>query len=740
MMVSMLITEPSTEEILTYERGIIRLRWLGIVSAAIALPFLGLSSEAMMYGVVGFAAAYNVLLQYYALPYHTDWTVKHPAVLTIGDIALTSAAVYATGGLHSEFFVIYFALTVLAAVRFGGRTTTIVTVISVATYALVVLLAGVPHLMPAFAALLIRAGFIAITGVLVGYYGDKTRQAERRMQAELARIDRKLGSASTALVGDVSVEGVIRTAAREALSLVDADYALLMPTPPPEDLGLAGTTDAMTAEMVASRPLGVWDSTHHKRLADQLNHVVPASSSDTLHTGSLAVRTELADLLQVPVGTVIHIIRARIWHGSQILGDLWLIYLPPYSAATAILNALEVFVTRLAISLINAMQFSQSKRQAITDPVTGLYNYRHLYEELGRTLLAARARRLPISLVIIDIDAFKKFNDTYGHLIGDSALKAVADSIRRVVGQDGICARFGGDEFAVVLTSFTNEEACALAERIRLKTLDEATVALFEPLSTLTISVGVATSPDGLSDPEGLFQQADGALNLAKRGGKNQVVSAHEVRALADAPSRAIPMVAAVDRPGDDETAAQVVEMLLNVMDAKAAGLRGHGQRVAALALRMAEQLGMRPSDVEVVRIGALIHDVGYTGIPEPLLAKPDAWTDDDWLIAKTHPFIGTRVLEPLKAFALAMPMVLYHHEWYDGTGYPFRLAGDAIPLSARIVALADVYDNLTRPRGPGRVYAADDALAAVKDLMGRQFDPQLWEPLCTAVQETVVM
>jgi diguanylate cyclase (GGDEF)-like protein/putative nucleotidyltransferase with HDIG domain len=374
--------------------------------------------------------------------------------------------------------------------------------------------------------------------------------------------------------------------------------------------------------------------------------------------------------------------------------------------------ALALLGPLLAISLYQRSQHRAltAMRLALTDPLTGLGNHRHFHERLQRELTSAQEQSLPLTLCFIDIDDFKKINDRFGHPVGDQVLSQIAGRLR----QGGEAFRLGGDEFAILLPKHDEPSALAAAHSIvnRISSLQ------FGELDGITVSAGVATFPEHGGERDELIRLADNALYWAKEHGKNRVrVSRADVVELSDLKRLAV---------GRDRAARfRAAASLARAVDTRDAYTGSHSQRVAALAGQIAEQLGLPADDIELTRLAGSLHDLGKLAVPEEILRKPAALSDTERVVLERHPQIGFRMLESLGVEPIA-EWVLHHHERWDGAGYPDQLEGDAIPLGARIIFVADAYDAMTSDRVYRPQMSHDEALLELQRGAGSQFDPAL--------------
>jgi diguanylate cyclase (GGDEF)-like protein/putative nucleotidyltransferase with HDIG domain len=349
-------------------------------------------------------------------------------------------------------------------------------------------------------------------------------------------------------------------------------------------------------------------------------------------------------------------------------------------------------------------------RLALTDPLTGLGNHRHFHERLQRELAQADEHGGMVSLCFLDIDDFKRINDQFGHPAGDRVLSQIASRLR----QGGESFRLGGDEFAVLLVGMDEQLALAttqsIVQRIAETELGKA--------GAITVSAGVATFPQHGRERDSLIRLADGALYWAKEHGKNQVRLA---RADVAELSEFRRVASGADRIARFRAAAS----LARAVDSRDAYTGSHSERVANLAAEIATQLGLPAAEVELTRLAGSLHDLGKLAIPEEILRKPAALGDAERLVLERHPQIGYRMLESLGVDPIAN-WVLHHHERWDGSGYPDGLAGDRIPLGARIIFVSDAFDAMTSDRLYRDSLSFEEAVAEVERCSGSQFDPEV--------------
>ena len=366
------------------------------------------------------------------------------------------------------------------------------------------------------------------------------------------------------------------------------------------------------------------------------------------------------------------------------------------------------------IVIENAQLYSQAKNKANVDELTGLFNHRHFHERLHEEVSRSSRYGDIFSLLMIDLDGFKSYNDIHGHLHGDKILKKAGEIIRNNIRAIDVPARYGGDEFSAILPKSSIDSALRIASRLRNAVESEFN----NESSPITCSVGVAVWPtDGLMK-EALIHAADTALYQAKKMGRNRVYTASKLATLK------------VSEKSTDQESSNVVDTiyaLAATVDAKDHYTYGHSNKVSKYACEIATELGYSEERIQVIKIAGLLHDIGKIGVSDDILGKKQSLDDSDWKPIHSHPEMGVSILRHVDSIKECLPGVLCHHEHYDGTGYPQGLKGENIPLEARILAVADSYDAMTssrlyheNPHAPG--WAVEELIRC----SGTQFDPNV--------------
>lgn len=384
----------------------------------------------------------------------------------------------------------------------------------------------------------------------------------------------------------------------------------------------------------------------------------------------------------------------------------WLVTIGTLTVAAVVIRAMRERVELLIGRLYDA---------ARTDPLTMLANRRGFRELLDLELARARRSELSMTLLVGDLDHFKEVNDRVGHQAGDAVLRRVADVLERGRREvDGV-ARLGGEEFALVLPDTDAHGALIIAERLRCALQAQ----LGEDVVPVTISFGLASYPEHGATASSLIRAADEALYAAKGNGRNCcVLHSPAVRA------------GAQRRGGDsrDVKAERLLAALLDLaeaVDLRFSGSARHSETVGRYAELMARELGLAERRTGRVRLAGVLHDVGKVGVPERILQKPGPLSEEEYEAVKRHCELGAQILDH-PSLADIRDWVAAHHERPDGRGYPSGLRGEAIPLEARILAVADAYEAMTSDRSYSSAMTPDAARQELTRHAGTQFDERV--------------
>ncbi|MCG0278329.1 MAG: diguanylate cyclase [Thermanaeromonas sp.] len=376
------------------------------------------------------------------------------------------------------------------------------------------------------------------------------------------------------------------------------------------------------------------------------------------------------------------------------------------------------------------MEVERGVQQALVqladyDQLTGLYNHRCLQERLMLSIKEAQEKAQPLTVVLLDIDQFKYFNAVYGYQKGDEILAAIGKLLLQEIGPPYYAARYANDEFALVFPGKKKEEALSVAAKLKEKIAQEATLCLLDtrepPCKPFTLTMGSASFPE----------DADAALPVI-RAAENDLFRAKSSQGKARLYQSILSEICALKV----KEAFPTLQTLVALINAKDRYTYGHSERVMSYSLALAEKLNLSVEDKDALRYGAYLHDLGKIEIESSLLNKDGPLTKEEWEIMKTHPLWGSELLRPLIFFQKIALILRYHHENYNGSGYPDGLKGENIPLLARIVRLADSFDAMTTDRPYRKGLTFEQASEELRQGAGTLYDPKLVEVFLEAVKE----
>ncbi|MGO5051099.1 HD domain-containing phosphohydrolase [Lachnospiraceae bacterium LCP25S3_G4] len=382
------------------------------------------------------------------------------------------------------------------------------------------------------------------------------------------------------------------------------------------------------------------------------------------------------------------------------------------------LNLLASINTISSIAIKNSRMYEKAFLEARTDELTGLLNRKYFYERLQ--LEFERCKGESLALAIINMDDFKLYNQLYGMKEGDEALKAIAKIIKASVGENGYVARYSGKEFAIILPNYDVLCAKKLVETIRLQIENMNRKDKEYVFKVLTFSGGISAIPYSASNVKELVENADMAVFHVKRGGKNAILI-YEANVISSGET-----LNQVDKEAVYLGYAGTIYALTAAIDTKDHYTFNHSKQVAHYATELAKACGMNMDFVEIVREAGLLHDIGKIGIPEHVLNKPGRLTQEEYEIMKTHVEYSVGIIRNLPSLDYVIPAVIAHHERYDGKGYPRGIKGVDIPLSARILCIADAFDAMVSKRTYKEAYKVEYAIEEMTRQAGKQFDPEL--------------
>ena len=414
-------------------------------------------------------------------------------------------------------------------------------------------------------------------------------------------------------------------------------------------------------------------------------------------------------------------------------------------ATEAELDFLNLFAQQIELAVTIADLFQMVREQAVTDPLTTLYNRRYFDESIEKEFTRANRQKQPFSIIGIDLDHLKQINDKYGHVYGDLAIKQISCVLKQNARSIDVPARIGGEEFNVLLPGIDSKGAMIAAERIR-KAIEATPI---ETVGTITASLGVATFLEHANNVEELMELADQAMYHSKRNGRNQVTLATPISEVSwqEVALNAFNDILATGRVNISEDLKQELrhklqmaieqntnpkDTLYSVADALVTTYNpqhtlGSSKSKVIMATTLARRFELEKDDADKLRIAMLLYDVGNLMLPQEILQKDGPLTDEERAYIEDHPSIAAKdILEPISNIQDIIPIIEKHHENWDGTGYPHKLAGNDIPLSSQIILIIDAYFALTEPRIYRKAMSPYEALDVIKEGANKKWNSTL--------------
>ncbi len=675
-------------------------------------------------------------------------------VAPVADIAAVSVAIAVVGGSIDEFLLFFFIVVMLAGISQRLWLATLGTALVCGVYGGLLYAQGGPEFWHDTHTM-IRIPFLFAVGMFFGAVTDISRNETDRI-VELSDATRKMVHRYHQVASERDRTQALLDIGQMALSAVDPDDVLDKIT-----RKVRQTVRVARCSMILFN-----NGERHAYLAacsDQkdtdvvlllsLNHY--PELEQTLASGEI---TELypnkpTDLWQkveghLPSGQFNSRMVIPILEGNTVAGAF---FLRDSRENFAFHDDEKVFCRAAALMTATYLQgrhlVEEMRRRTRLDGLTGLLNYQSFREELEAELDERRRgdNSKPLSLVMVDVDNLKVINDRYGHNVGNKVIVEVGKRLKRAVPMASSLCRYGGDEFFAVVPR-DKVETIVRMERmpIELEHLTEADVPC-----KVQVSIGVAGWPEDGDQPDTLSDAADRAMYMAKSEGGN---CAHPAGALGEDEGKIFEAVIAVNArrliPGetkafrqvlnellrmeeqqlDSENVQQSLEALMEAVESKDRYTNTHSHEVSDLTREVATAMGMSDRELLAVEMAGLVHDIGKIGIPDEVLQKPGALDTRERMLIEQHPEIGAQILKPLPALKDVVPLVLHHHERWDGGGYPHGLKGDEIPLGAQIVALCDVYHALTSDRSYRPAFSEEKSRAIIRDGIGSEWNPELIE------------
>ena len=595
------------------------------------------------------------------------------------DIFFATGLVYLSDGFSSPFFLALFLAVITNAVRFGAAAC----VVSAFVISFIYLFVGGSFTPANFTTdpnATIGKVFLFLVVALATGYMTRELERERRQAVERAAQADSLRELSVTMVSDTDIKDVFKLIVDHAVQMTMADRgSLILASHEGFEVGASAPDGVAAPEFLDEEKLGLAARTGEASYgSDHRVLVIPIASGEG-------------------VTALLSLVRDKGTFTNQ---DLF---------SVAALSGSS------AVPLANALRYHRSTQEATTDGLTGLANAREFRRRLAAAFAHPDRRAATFSVVLVDFDHFKSVNDQVGHQQGDLVLQLGARIVRSVARAQDIVARYGGDELVVMAPDTSAIGANKLAHRI-VDAVHAASIAT-TPGSHLTFSVGAATYPDdGLTAAE-LVAAADQALYLAKREGKDRACTFPQLVTELELDDVSLFAVLA-------EAGPQVVVAVAHAVDHRSPLTRGHSSRIAIVADAVGRRTTLPVTRLEDLRTAAFLHDVGHMTL-----------TAGQGFEVPGHAETGEKILRRAKFSPDVLAYVRGHHERWDGAGKPDALAGEKIPLGARIIAVAEMYEALTAGRDCERLEALR-AFDRVSEGAGSEFDPAVVEALGQSIRD----
>lgn len=386
----------------------------------------------------------------------------------------------------------------------------------------------------------------------------------------------------------------------------------------------------------------------------------------------------------------------------------------PYSFEET--DFLHTLINTAAAIIENAKTIELIRKQSITDELTKFYNHRYFYDTVNNWI--KEKKYSSFGLAIIDIDQFKIYNDLYGHASGDLALKRISNLIKSATSPNEMLVRFGGEEFIVLFPNLTPEEVFERSEFIR-ETVEREFLLSKDIREFLTVTVGISNYLVNGESLQELINKADNAVLQGKQSGRNRTIVYYEENETKNERNTEV-------QEKIKEAFISSIYALAATIDAKDHYTYGHSSNVSVLSAAIAKEAGFTETQIETVKNAGLLHDIGKVGIPESVLSKPGFLTPDEYEVMQGHVIQSINIIKHIPNLIDTVPIVISHHERYDGKGYPRGIKGDNIPILGRVICIADSFDAMTTDRPYRKGLSLEEAISELKENSGKQFDPGL--------------
>jgi len=521
----------------------------------------------------------------------------------------------------------------------------------------------------------------------------------RKREQELELINRL----ANVITSSLNIQDVYGTFITELKQVVDVNWATIAVIEGDEIRFEVLSTDIgstwQAGEKIPLKGTGIeWVADNKKALVE------PDLAQNTrFSTGEEHLRWGIRSIVYLPL-----VIK------NKAIGSLVIASREPNAYSPEQVRLLEGLASQIAVPVENSQLYAKAEQLARVDELTSLFNRRHFDESVKLEIDRHARYRSMLSLILLDLDFFKAYNDMQGHTAGDKVLELIGRLVNGALRSTDLAFRYGGDEFAIILPQSASNDAFVVAERVRGRIAAEMSKRDIK----VTASLGLASWPiDGVTSDE-MVNAADKALYYAKETGGNRTCVA----------SKMLPSLTATatTRTTTEKEVLSIIHNLAVTIEARDPYTYGHSRKVSSYAMSLAEAIGLTSDKVAVVSTAALLHDIGKIGIPDEVLNKVDKLEPEAWELIRTHPKLSTTIVGHVVSLVSCLPAILHHHERWDGGGYPAGLKGDEIPVEARVLAIADAFDAMTSSRPYRNKLSYKKVLKELKNCSGSQFDPKL--------------
>lgn len=392
-------------------------------------------------------------------------------------------------------------------------------------------------------------------------------------------------------------------------------------------------------------------------------------------------------------------------------------------------------------ALYNKTVFKKLKNVSAKDPLTQLYTYQYFTERLDVEIKHAKKYMYPLSIILIDIDYLKSINDTYGHHVGNSLLKKFSQYLKQFVRATDIITRYVGSGFAIILPNANKPRALAAGQRLCEK-IQKHSFKVQKIKTKLKTSIGIISFPDdGISSVTGIIDALDKAVARAKERGGNRICSHEAVtgkqKVMISKREEIEGLKSSLKKAGKklDQALLESIYAFAKAIEMRDHYTGEHAEKMITIVRGIGKELNLPYKKIVGLEHAAVLHDLGKIGIDDKILRKKAKLTKKEYTQIKRHPLIGAEIIRSIHFMKDVVPFILYHHERYDGKGYVAGLKGEEIPLGARVLAIADVYQALISDRPYRKAFPRKKAIEIIKEGSGSQFDPEIVKALLKSIK-----